>query len=164
MRTPIYTWLKEKDENGKWFSRFVSHFCVEEFMSGSGVVCVNLRVVGALEQLRANLCSDEGEDVEIIITGGTRSDEDNKRLAAKYGWTDEGGRVSRNSQHLSKNGACAVDFLARRKRTRYYGYSGLKRELPQEQVAYAAWQVFDFVKRYPTGHVHGDQRYGGRKC
>ena len=154
MRTPIYVWL-----NDGW----VSHFCVEEFTSGSGVVCVNLRVVGALEQLRALLSSDEDEEIQIVVTDGTRTREDNERLAQKYGWQHEGGAVSQNSQHLVEHGCCAADFYAQRKRRKFYGLSGKSRVLPVEQIAHAAWQVFDFVKRYPDGHVHGDQRKGGRK-
>ena len=154
MRTPIYTWV-----NGAW----VSHFCVEEFQSGSGVTCVNLRVVAALERLRTNLSTDESEEIQVIVTDGTRSDEDNERLATKYGWMDEGGKVSRNSQHLVRNGACGVDFFAQRKRRGYYGYSGKRRAIPVEQVRHAADQVFDFVKTYKDGHVHGDQRKGGTK-
>lgn len=150
----LFTYL-----DGGW----VSHFSAHEFQSTSGALYLNMSVVAALERLRQNLCSDESEEIQVVIKDGTRTQADNERLAEKLGWLDQGGLVSRNSQHLVKNGCCAVDFFAKRKRKKFYGLSGKKRILPVEQVAFAAWQVFDFVKTYPDGHVHGDLRKGGRK-
>jgi hypothetical protein len=153
----LFTYL-----DGEW----VSHFSAHEFESGSGALCINFSVVRALEILRRNLSADENEEIQIIVSDGTRTQEDNERLAEKLGWTDDHppGLVSRDTQHLIKNGACAVDFYAQRASTRFREYSGEKRRLPVQQVAFAAWQAFDFVKQYPDGHVHGDQRKGGTKC
>lgn len=141
----------------------ISHFSLHEFENADGLVCIDPSVLRSLEALRRNLSADEHEEIQLIITNATRTDADNERLAGKYGWTDKGGSVSKDSRHLVRNGCKAVDFYARRKSTRFQVYSGKRRRLPVEQVAFAAWQVFDFVKKYADRHVHGDNREGGGK-
>jgi len=142
----------------------VSHFRLWEFESRStGLVCVDPTLLRSLERLRLNLSQDEHEEVEVIVTCGTRLDSENEALAARLGWTDEGGEVSRNSRHLPRYGGIAADFWARYKIRRFRLYEGGHGRLPPIQVHNAAKQVFDWTKLYADGHVHGDNRDGGLK-
>jgi hypothetical protein len=129
----------------------------------------------SLEKLRQNLSGlDAFEEVEIIIASGLRTQEDNAWLGEKYGYTEAGGDVSRDSKHLPEYGGIAADFWARRKRD--------KKVIPTDVLLRCAQQVFDFCKAYKDGkhpeevklndlggrihvggHVHGDNRNGGLK-
>ena len=142
----------------------VSHFRLWEFESRStGLVCVSPNLLQSLERLRLNLSLDEREEVEIIITCGTRLDAENKALAARLGWIDEGGQVSRDSRHLPKHGGIAADFWARFRVRPFRLYNGIRGRLAPEEVHNAAKQVFDWTRVYKDGHVHGDNRDGGKK-
>ena len=139
----------------------VCHFRLSEFESPSGAVCIQPSVLVSLELVRHDLCQQCHDEVEIIINSGTRTDEDNERLAEKYGWVDDGGWVSHTSKHLLRNGACAVDIRARLKRRRSF-QPDFNRSIPLKDLALFARQRFDWVKEYPT-HVHCDNRDGGQK-
>jgi hypothetical protein len=140
----------------------VSHFRLREFESPSGAVCVQPSVLVSLELLRDDLWQRLSQEVEIIVTSGTRTDEDNERLAAKYGWIEDGGSVSRTSKHLLRNGACAVDIIARIKKVPTFAINRWQREIPLDQLELFAKQRFDWVKAYKT-HIHCDNRDGGQK-
>lgn len=127
-----------------------SHFKLYEFENAEGLVMIHPSVVESLEAMRAELCQTYGETA-VIITDAVRTEADLEKLAAEYGWTDQGGKVSRNSRHLSKHGGIAVDFYAEVKATRE-----AVRQWPLGQVAR---KHFDYVKDdYPDGHVHADNR------
>jgi hypothetical protein len=92
-----------------------------------------------------------GEDVQIVITSGTRSPADNKRLADKLGWVGDGGLVARDSRHLPSHGGIAADLYAR-----YRGVDGWI-VLQQEDVAISCRRYFQYVKAdYQDGHIHAD--------
>jgi len=131
----------------------VSHFSLREFENAYGFVMIHASVPRALEQVRRDLCHEAGEEVQIVITDALRTEEELRRLAKRYGWTDEGGTVSRNSRHLARYGGIAVDIVARVRST------GAR--FPQDRVGAVCRRYFDFVKDdYPDGHVHADNRYG----
>ena len=76
---------------------------------------------------------------------------DLERLAVRYGWTDEGGRVARRSRHLAEFGGIAADLVARVARTRA--------AVPQHTLGMVCRRYFDWVKDdYSDGHVHADNR------
>ncbi|MCX8065994.1 MAG: hypothetical protein N3G21_12630 [Candidatus Hydrogenedentes bacterium] len=134
--------------DGKWV---VSHFNLKEFENTQGWAMVHSSVVLSLEKLRAELSRLIGEEVEILITSSTRTEEENNRLGKIYGWITEGGVVSKDSKHLDKYGGVAVDFYVRTKEKRLV--------VSEELVANTAVRFFDFVKRgYPDGHIHADNR------
>ena len=137
--------------------KLVSHFSLHEFESRRrGYAMVHPSLLLSLEKLRQNLSGiDAFEEVEIIITSGLRTQEDNAWLGEKYGYTEAGGDVSRDSKHLPEYGGIAADFWARRKRD--------KKVIPTDVLLRCAQQVFDFCKAYADGHVHGDNRNGGLK-
>ncbi len=131
----------------------VSHFSLREFENAYGFVMIHASVPRALELVRRDLCHEASDEVEIVITDALRTEEELRHLARRYGWTDEGGTVSRNSRHLARYGGIAVDIVARVRST------GAR--LPQERVGAVCRRYFDFVKDdYPDGHVHADNRYG----
>ena len=130
----------------------VSHFSLREFENAYGFVMIHASVPRALELVRRDLCSEAGEEVEIVITEALRTEGELRQLAKRYGWTDEGGTVSRNSRHLARYGGIAVDIVARVRST------GAR--FPQDRLAAVCRRYFDFVKDdYPDGHVHADNRY-----
>lgn len=130
-----------------------SHFRLCEFESGDGTVVVSAALVTSLERVRWDLSWDVGEDVQIVITSGTRSPADNKRLADKLGWVGDGGLVSRDSRHLPSHGGIAADIYAR-----YQGEGGWI-VLQKEDVAISCRRYFQYVKAdYKDGHVHADNR------
>lgn len=130
----------------------VSHFLFSEFKNPLGWVIVHPQVPWALEHIRADLNNRYAPDeIIIIITCTTRTPQQNEALAARLGWTDEGGLVSRNSYHLVQHGGIAVDFISRNI-TR-------KQIVSPSEVAEIADLYFDWVKPYDDGHVHGDFRY-----
>ena len=129
----------------------VSHFKLREFENAEGLAMVHSSVLYALEQVRRDLGKLCGETVWIYITNGVRTEEDNARLGARLGWSDEGGLVSRNSRHLTRYGGIAVDLIAVFARNRA--------RVPQEVVGKVCRRYFDWVKDdYQDGHVHADNR------
>ncbi len=132
--------------------RLVSNFALWEFENQDGWVMIQPLTIKTLELTRAelNVRSTSGE-VQIIITGSTRTQEQNERLAYRLGWTTNGGLVSPTSRHLARYGGDAVDFFAR--------YAHNKKLVPLEEVANVARHYFDSVFIYMTSrHIHGDNR------
>jgi hypothetical protein len=130
----------------------VSNFSLREFENAHGFAMVHASILRSLEFVRRDLCREVGEEVEIVITDALRTEEELRKLARRYGWTDEGGTVSRNSRHLARYGGIAVDIVARVRRT--------GRSISQTEVGAVCRGHFDFVKDdYPDGHVHADNRY-----
>ena len=133
--------------DGEW----VSHFRLREFENREGLAMVHASVLESLERTRRDLGAMADEEVWIIITNAVRTQADLERLAARLGWVDEGGLVSRNSRHLAKFGGIAVDIVARVARTH--------RAIPQRTLGAVCRRHFDFVKDdYTDGHVHADNR------
>jgi len=133
-----------------------SHFRLREFENRDGLAMVHSSVLECLERVRRDLCVASGEEVWVIITDAVRTQADLERLAARYGWTDEGGAVARRSRHLAEFGGVAVDLIAVVARTR--------RRVPQRALGRVCRRYFDWVKDdYPDGHVHADNRYRGRE-
>ncbi len=129
----------------------VSHFRLREFENRDGLAMVHGSVLDSLERVRRDLCAMVGEDVWIIVTDGVRTPADLERLAARLGWIDEGGAVSRHSKHLAKFGGIAVDVTARIAATRD--------RVPQATLGEVCRRHFDWVKDdYADGHVHADNR------
>ena len=89
-----------------------SHFRLKEFENADGLAMVHSSVLVSLERVRRDLCVLRGEEVWMIITDAIRTTADLDRLAARLGWNDEGGAVSRSSKHLAKYGGIAVDLVA----------------------------------------------------
>ncbi len=134
--------------NGKWI---ITNFTLREFENSKGWAMVHSSVVTSLQSLRTALSKIVGEEVEIIITDSTRTEEENLRLGKTYGWIEEGGKVSKDSRHLDKYGGIAVDFYARTKANRTI--------IPSKLVGEVATKFFDFVKSdYEDGHTHADNR------
>jgi hypothetical protein len=127
------------------------HFWLHEFEMKEGTVMIHPSVPVSLEATRADLCERYGEEVEVLITGSTRSEAYNEILGEAQGWIDNGGTVSRVSRHLPQYGGIAVDCKARIKRT--------KKPVPQKVLGEIARRHFDYVKDdYADGHVHADNR------
>ena len=130
--------------------RWVSHFFLREFASPDGLCVVHPCLLESLERVRDDLARQCGEEVFLIITSATRTDEDNQRLARRLGWTDQGGLVARNSRHLPRFGGIAVDLRARCRSAR---------PVPPALLAEVCRARFDYVRDgYPDGHVHADNR------
>ena len=128
-----------------------SHFRLREFENGDGLAMVHGSALDSLERTRRELCAMAKEEVWLIVTDGVRTQQDLERLAARLGWTDEGGAVSRNSKHLSRFGGIAVDVVAVVRRTRA--------RVPQRTLGEVCRRYFDWVKDdYGDGHVHADNR------
>ncbi len=129
----------------------VSHFRLCEFENSEGLVMVHQAALTALELTRRDLCARYGEMVWILVTDAVRTQAELERLAARLGWTDEGGLVARRSRHLAAFGGIAVDLVAVVARTRA--------RVPQRVLGAICRRYFDFVKDdYTDGHVHADQR------
>jgi hypothetical protein len=131
----------------------VSHFSLNEFETGDGFVMIHSSIPHALESIRRDLNAIDldGGEVQIVITGSTRTQAENEELARRLGYTDQGGAVARHSYHLPQFKGVAVDFYARHKES-------LKR-VPQKVVGDVARRYFDFVKDdYGDGHIHADNR------
>jgi len=139
---PIYS---EVDGN------LVSNFMLYEFANSEGWVLVHERIPWTLEQIRAAFNARyQPDNIIILVTNTTRTPPQNWKLAAKYGYTDEGGKVSRRSFHLVEFGGIAVDFVVRN--------ATRKCNISPCEVAKVADLYFDFVKWYSDGHTHGDYR------
>jgi hypothetical protein len=151
-----YNFLMRNDVVLQWTEGGVlrdGHFKLREFETSDGLVMIDSTVVYSLEFVRRDLNHLYRSDVQIIITSGLRTEEDNAALAARLGWTDDGGQVSRDSRHLPKHGGIAVDLFARRR----YGQGW--RIIEQSVVGETCRPYFNFVKDdYEDGHVHADNR------
>ncbi len=133
----------------------LTHFRLREFENRDGLAMVHASTLEALERVRRDLGAMAGEEVWVIITDAVRTQKDLERLAARLGWTDEGGLVSRRSKHLAEFGGIAVDLIAMA--------AGTRRRVPQKTVGAACRRYFDWVKDdYRDGHVHADNRDVGR--
>jgi hypothetical protein len=129
----------------------VSHFKLREFENRDGLAMVHASVLDSLERVRRDLCAMAGEDVWVIVTDGVRTQDDLERLAARLGWVDEGGAVSRSSRHLAAFGGIAVDVVAR--------VASSRTRVPQATLGKVCRRHFDWVKDdYSDGHVHADNR------
>lgn len=129
----------------------LSHFRLREFENADGLAMVHSSVLESLERVRRDLCQWAGEEVWVIILDAVRTRADLDGLAARLGWADEGGAVSRNSKHLAEHGGIAVDLVASMASTR--------RRIPQRTVGGICRRHFDWVKDdYKDGHVHADNR------
>ncbi len=128
----------------------LGHFSLYEFQNINHIACIHKLQLERLEKLRAAISKDQGVECPIIPTSGIRTEEDNRALAVKFGWSDEDGRVSRNSKHLLRYGGIATDILVTRK--------GVKSYLPGAYVAQMARPIFAFIKYYDDDSVHVDSR------
>ena len=132
-----------------------TNFRLSEFENKDGLVMLHPTTLESLQRTRNHLCEIFDEEVGIIITNAVRTMADNNRLGAKYGFTDEGGKVSRNSKHLAKFGGIAVDIKAKFKKDGTL--------INQKVVGDASRLFFDWVKDdYSDGHVHADNRECGK--
>jgi len=130
----------------------LAHFRLCEFENGDGLAMVHRSVLESLERVRRDLCAEAGEEVWIIVTDAVRTPADLERLAARLGWTDEGGAVARRSKHLAEFGGIAVDVIAVVARTR--------ERVSQKKFGEVCRCYFDWVKDdYGDGHVHADNRF-----
>lgn len=129
----------------------VAHFRLREFANADGLAVVHPELLLALERVRRELNAMAGEAVWVIVKDGVRTEADLSRLAARLGWADEGGSVSRDSMHLAKYGGIAVDVIAVITNSRH--------RVPQVTLGNICRRHFDFVKDdYADGHVHADLR------
>ena len=132
----------------------VSHFQLREFENAEGLAMVHASALDSLERVRRELCAMQGEEVWLMVTNAVRTRADLERLAARLGWTDEGGLVARQSKHLAEFGGIAVDLIAVVARSR--------RRVPQAELGRLCRRHFDWVKDdYRDGHVHADNRSAG---
>lgn len=128
-----------------------SHFRLREFENRDGLAMVHSSTLESLERVRRELCAMVGETVWVIVTDAVRTRTDLERLAARLGWTDEGGAVARQSKHLAEYGGIAVDLIAVMASTR--------QRVPQKTLGEVCRRHFDWVKDdYRDGHVHADNR------
>jgi len=129
----------------------VAHFRLREFANADGLAMVHPELLLALERVRRELNAMAGETVWVIVKDAVRTQTDLDRLAARLGWADEGGSVSRDSMHLAKYGGIAVDLIAVIANSRH--------RVPQATLGKVCRRHFDFVKDdYADGHVHADLR------
>lgn len=129
----------------------LSHFRLREFENAEGLAMVHVSTLVSLEKVRRDLTAWAGEEVWVLVTDALRTQADLERLAARLGWTDEGGAVSRQSKHLARFGGIAVDLVAMIART--------GRRVPQKTLGSICRRHFDWVKDdYRDGHVHADNR------
>ncbi len=130
----------------------MSHFRLREFENRDGLTLVHSATLVSLEEVRRDLSAMAGEEVWVIVTDGLRTEADLDRLAARLGWSDEGGAVSRDSKHLAKYGGIAVDLVAVSADSRM--------RVPQATLGKVCRRHFSWVKDdYADGHVHADNRY-----
>ncbi len=129
----------------------VAHFRLREFANADGLAMVHPDLLLALERVRRDLNAMAGETVWVIVTDAVRTQTDLERLAARLGWADGGGAVSRNSMHLAKFGGIAVDIIG--------VVADSRHRVPQSTLGEICRRYFDFVKDdYADGHVHADLR------
>lgn len=129
-----------------------SHFRLCEFANRDGLAMVHRTLLESLERVRLDLTAEAGGTVWVILTDALRTQADLERLAARLGWTDEGGAVSRQSKHLAKFGGIAVDLIA--------VVASTRQRIPQRALGEVCRRHFDWVKDdYGDGHVHADNRH-----
>lgn len=129
----------------------LSHFRLREFENPDGLAMVHPETLISLEKTRRDLCAMYRTEVWVIITNAVRTPADLERLAARHGWTDQGGVVSRDSRHLARYGGIAVDLIA--------VIAATRERVPQKTLGSVCRRHFDFVKDdYRDGHVHADNR------
>ena len=129
----------------------IAHFRLREFANADGLAMVHPELLAALERVRRDLIAMAGETVWVIVKDAVRTDADLAKLAARLGWADEGGAVSRDSMHLAKYGGIAVDLVAIVAASRH--------RVPQTTLGEVCRRNFDYVKDdYRDGHVHADLR------
>lgn len=137
-------------------------FCLHEF------VRIHPSVLRSLQRVRNYLNSDicYGGGVVIYVTGAALTVADHEALAERLGWIGEvDGLVSRTSKHLvttehpetGELWCLAVDVIA---------MDTVEGErVPQDLLGAVCEIFFDYVKfDYIDGHVHADNRRGGRKA
>lgn len=130
-----------------------SHFKLYEFENADGLAMVDSTVVQSLEMTRIALGKQYECEVQIIVTSGIRTVDDNERLAARLRWVHDGGLVAKDSKHLAKYGGIAVDIIAR------FYEDGKWIRVEQLRLASACRDQFSYVKAdYKDGHVHADNR------
>lgn len=128
-----------------------SNFRLREFENLDGLAMVHRVTLQSLERVRQELCLMAGEEVWVIITDAVRTPRDLDRLALRFGWTEEGGLVARDSKHLIQYGGIAVDLIAM--------VASSRARVPQQTLGKICRKYFDFVKDdYKDGHVHADNR------
>ncbi len=128
-----------------------SHFRLSEFENRDGLAMVHATLLESLERVRRDLCALAHEEVWLIVIDAVRTPADLRRLAVRFGWTDQGGAVDRDSKHLPHYGGIAVDLVAVLARN--------GERLPQRVLGVACRRHFDFVRDdYADGHVHADNR------
>jgi hypothetical protein len=128
-----------------------AHFRLREFENSEGFAMVHGSTLESLERVRRDLCSMAGEEVWVIVTNAVRTQAELERLAARVGWTHEGGAVARRSMHLAEFSGIAADLVAVIARTR--------ERVPQTTLGKVCRRYFDWVKDdYADGHVHADNR------
>lgn len=129
----------------------VSHFRLREFENAEGLAMVHPRLLEALERTRRDLCATHRQEIWLIVTDATRTQADLEGLAQRHGWIGQGGKVSRDSKHLTKYGGIAADLVAVNASTR--------EPIPQNELGAICRTHFDYVKDdYTDGHVHADMR------
>ena len=129
----------------------VSHFRLREFENRDGLAMVHSATLVSLEEVRRDLNAMAGEEVWVIVTDAIRTDADLERIAARLGWVDQGGAVSRDSKHLAKYGGIAVDLVA--------VSADSRTRVPQAALGKVCRRHFAWVKDdYADGHVHADNR------
>lgn len=128
------------------------HFNLRELSDHNDheLVVVHPLLIGRLEQLRTDLNKRYEDEIEIVITCGTRTINSNNKLALTLGWTEEGGLVSRTSMHMPHNGGCACDLFAR--------FASHKTRIDRIVLAHLASASFDTVISKYKQHIHVDLR------
>ena len=130
----------------------ISNFQLCEFENIDGLAMVHSSVLTSLERVRLDLALHLRQTVHLIITDAVRTQSDLDRLAAKYGWQKDGGKVAENSMHLAKHGGIAVDLIGK--------IADSQTPISQHLLAQYCRLHFDFVlANYPDGHVHADNRH-----
>lgn len=130
------------------------NFHLREFQNPEGIVILHHALLSGLELLRQKLNNDpeariEDKEIGILVTCGTRTEQDNERLAQSLGWTDQGGLVSRNSYHLVKHGGVAADI--------WPFYLTTRMPVDSKIIMEHAANIFDRSIAYAT-HYHVDMR------
>jgi hypothetical protein len=124
-----------------------SHFTLDEFQNSEGWAMVSRELLQALEAIRQTIWDTLKTEHAIQITRATVTEEENRALAARLGWTDEGGKVARDSHHLAKYGGAAADIVAYNLKT--------KAILPANILAKISSLYVPTVIPYPDdNHVH----------
>jgi hypothetical protein len=122
------------------------HFNLQEFSSHTGEIFIDAHLIDQLELFRDHLAEVFAEEVAIIITNGYRSVKDNEDLGKRLGFTDEGGLVSRNSQHMLGK---AADIMCVKKKSWKF--------ISPVLIGEEAKRFFSYTQVYEA-HIHVDVR------